>query len=322
MNGSYSISEATANKVKQAMEELDYHPNAVARMFAKQSTKTVIFLATIEKNSGYSNPQLFEMICGLEQALSNKKYALLIKNISPDETPDYVENAMQCRICDGFVIHASVISKRLDSLFFEHEIPHIVIGTPNFKSHFCWIDIDNRLAGEMAITHLFRKGYQRPAYIGGKEDDNISNHRLEGIISVFEKHSVNFDERLIKRGESEPDNGYNSTLEILGKYNCVDSIICANNYITYGCVQALIERKVNIPGDIGVITFDDYPFSKVLRPQISVVDIDVFDVGVQAGKYILHKIKKPNTYVQSYITVPVLIERESTNKRETRLRKI
>lgn len=59
-----------------------------------------------------------------------------------------------------------------DELLFTHEIPHIVIGNPNFNSHFCWLDIDNRLAGELAAKHLLERGCQSVAFIGGKPDDH------------------------------------------------------------------------------------------------------------------------------------------------------
>jgi len=315
MNGSYSISEATCQRVKQAMEELDYHPNQTARTFAKQATKAVVFLSEMDQNSGYSNPQLFEIMCGLEKTLSKKGYALIMKSIHAKDTPVYVEEAIRTKLCDGFVIHASVISEELDDLIFGHQIPHIVIGTPNFQSHLCWIDIDNRLAGEMAVTHLFRQGYQRVAFIGGAEDDNISNHRLHGIQTVYEKHGLAFGADAIRYSDSSPDSAYACTMELLKSRRRTDAIICANNYIAYGCHLALKDMNVGIPTDVGLVTFDDYPFSTILKPQLTVVGIDVFDVGEQAGKYILQKIKKPNTYVQSYITVPTLIARASSLKK-------
>ena len=55
-------------------------------------------------------------------------------------------------------------------------------------------------------------------------------------------------------------------------------------------IRALHDRGILIPDEIRVITFDDYPFSQILRPMLSVVDIDVYDMGMQAGKYILQKI--------------------------------
>ena len=75
---------------------------------------------------------------------------------------------------------------------------------------------------------------------------------------------------------------------------------------------ALRDSGLVIPHDVGVITFDDYPFSQILSPRLTVIGIDVYDVGVQAGKQMIQKIRKPNLYIQSYITMPTLIEREST----------
>lgn len=312
MNGSYSISQATIDKVMQAMEELNYHPNLRAKNFAKQSTKTVIFVASIGKEAGFSNPHMFEIMCGLEHALSEKGYALIVKNISEEKACEYIKNAVETKQVDGFVIHASVISVKLDELIFQMSIPHLVIGNPNFSSHFCWIDIDNKLAGELAAKHLLEKGYQSLAFIGGREEDKISMHRLQGVLSVLNEHDVIVPKNYVQHGESDCDSGYAMTELVLNQSEKPDAIICANNYIAYGCVSALHDKEIQIPNEIGVVTFDDYPFSKILKPMLTVIDIDVFDMGVQAGKYILQKIRKPNLYVQSYITFPTLIIREST----------
>ncbi|MDE6185048.1 MAG: substrate-binding domain-containing protein, partial [Lachnospiraceae bacterium] len=86
------------------------------------------------------------------------------------------------------------------------------------------------------------------------------------------------------------------------------------NYIAYGCVNALKEHHIKIPEDMGVVTFDDYPFSQILKPKLTVINIDVYDMGMQAGKLILNKMKKPNLQVQFYCTLPSVTERESTRK--------
>lgn len=312
MNGSYSISQATVDRVHQAMEELHYHPNLRARNFVKQSSKTVVFVTSLGKDAGFSNPHMFEIMCGLEHALSAKGYAMIVKSIAKEEACEYIKDAADTKSADGFVIHASVISTELDEMIFQEAIPHLVIGNPDFNSHFSWIDIDNRLAGEIAAKHLLEKGYQSLAFIGGKEEDKISMHRLNGVLSVLNEHDVLVPKSYVQRGESLCDSGYQMTAQIFEQKQKPDAVICANNYIAYGCVAALHDRRIEIPKEVGVLTFDDYPFSKILKPMLTVVNIDVFDMGVQAGKYILQKIKKPNLYVQSYITLPSLIIREST----------
>ena len=62
------------------------------------------------------------------------------------------------------------------------------------------------------------------------------------------------------------------------------------------------------------MTSDDFPFTKIFNTKMTVVNIDMFDMGTQAGNLILSKIKKPNLYFQSYTALPQLIVRESTKK--------
>lgn len=85
MNGSYSISQETIDRVKKVMQELDYHPNLRARNFVTQSTKTIVFVTSLGKNAGFANPHMFEMVCGMEHVLTEKGYSLVIKNMSSVE---------------------------------------------------------------------------------------------------------------------------------------------------------------------------------------------------------------------------------------------
>lgn len=312
MNGSYSISEETALRVKKAMEELHYLPNQRARNFANQSTKTVIFVTSLGMNTGFSNPHMFEIMCGLENTLTDKGYSLIVKSVQPQKVCEFIRQAYEMQQADGFVIHASVLSKELDELIYELSIPHLVIGNPDFTSHFCWIDVDNRLAGELAAKHLLEKGYQSLAFVGGTTEDQISMHRLDGVLSILNEHDVILPKGYVLHGESECDAAYRMMESILAMENQPDAIICANNYIAYGCVTALHDHHIPIPEKMAVITFDDFPFSQILKPRLTVVNIDVFGMGVQAGKYVIQKIRKNNLYLQSYITLPSVIEREST----------
>ncbi|MCM1234125.1 MAG: LacI family transcriptional regulator [Ruminococcus flavefaciens] len=315
MNGSYAISQATVDRVRQAMEELQYHPNARARNFARQRTGQVLFLTTLGEGAGFSNPHMFEMMSGLECALGKKGYLLGVKHISPKEAPEFVREVFDSKAADGVVIHASVISKELDELIKYKEIPHLVLGLPSFNSHFCWMDIDNKLAGEVAANYLLQCGYQSLAFIGGTEEDKISAHRLAGVLSVLREYDVIVPGHHLQYGESDCESGFQMTAQLIQNPNLPDAIICANNYIAYGCVNALKESKIRIPDDMGLLTFDDYPFSRILEPKLTVVNIDVYDMGMQAGKLILNKMKKPNLQIQFYCTLPSVTERASTRVR-------
>ena len=215
MNGSYSISKETTDRVRKVMDELDYHPNLRAKNFARQSAKTIVFVAELGKNTGFSNPHMFEMMCGLMHVLEEKGYTLIVRNMHAEDCSHYIQEAADSKQADGFVIHASVISEKLDEMIFEKGIPHIVIGNPNFQSHFCWIDINNQLAGELAARHLLERGCQEVAFIGGKQEDKISTHRLNGVIAVLKKHDVLLPREFVQKGESDCESGYRMTMQLL-----------------------------------------------------------------------------------------------------------
>ena len=82
-----------------------------------------------------------------------------------------------------------------------------------------------------------------------------------------------------------------------------------------GCC-ALNELGLHIPREVGVMTFDERPFSQITSPPLTVVDIDVRDMGEQAGKLLADNIKKPNLQVQTYTTKPELIIRASTRRKK------
>lgn len=106
------------------------------------------------------------------------------------------------------------------------------------------------------------------------------------------------------------------TRQLLAMRPMPDAIICANNHIALGCMTAIQKAGLSVPKDIGIMTFDDYPFSQMTTPELTVVDIKVRDMGEQAGRLLVDNIRHPNIQVQTFTTNPVLIVRGSTQRKK------
>ncbi len=315
INNSYTISEETAKKVREVMERLHYHPNLTARNFVKGSTGNVIFLANLEKNSAFANPHMFEIICGAQKSLEKKGYSLQVLNTPTNEAQiEAVEKIISQRNADGIIIHGCADNRELAPFILKASFPHMVIGYPNFDSQLCWMDTNNCLSGEITATHLIEEGYQEIAFIGGLETDFISVHRLQGVKTALKNFGIPITPSYLKQGADDISKAKKAMEELLKSEKRPDSVICANNLIALGALDVIKQNRLKIPDDIAVITFDDYPFSQITEPKLTVVNIDVYEIGVQAGNMIISKIKKPNLQIQSYSTLPELIIRESTKK--------
>ena len=77
LHKSYSISQETCDRVNAVIKELGYQPNRRAQSFATGATKTILFLAEMQHGVGFDNPHLFEIMAGVENALSEKGMASL-----------------------------------------------------------------------------------------------------------------------------------------------------------------------------------------------------------------------------------------------------
>lgn len=77
LHKSYSISQETCDRVNEVIKELGYQPNRRAQSFATGATKTILFLAEMQHGVGFDNPHLFEIMAGVENALSEKGMASL-----------------------------------------------------------------------------------------------------------------------------------------------------------------------------------------------------------------------------------------------------
>ena len=308
LNGSYTISAETTEHIKQVAARLGYRPNARAQMLARKATRSIVFLAEFGKNTAFENPHMFEILSGAESALREKDYAVTLQHCNTKDVCHLSKEIMNRKSADGLLIHASVVTKELSLMLSREEVPHMIIGKPDFTNNLCWIDNDNSLSGELAARKLKELGHKKILLIAGLEDDHISEDRCKGIrigLGSLELAAV-------FRGFPTIEEGRRMGLEALELPERATAVICTNNFLAVGCLRAFARQNVKVPEDMSLITFDDYPFAKFTDPPLTTVSIDLHDLGVQAGKMLMVKIRKPSLHVQSYSTLPTLIERQST----------
>lgn len=312
LNGHYSISEKTAERVRGIMREMNYYPNANAQSFASGSNHTVVLLANLSPNAAFRNPHMFEIIAGLEEALCRRGYRLILRGADATSACGIAEEIISRRSADAIAIHVGVMSHPLAAVLTRLRFPHIVLGAPDFESQVCWIDNSNTYSGAVAAGYLLSRGYRRLAFIGGRSYDLGSALRLQGVKQGLANGGEKLEDQYIWLGESTRADGFRMTEGLLNQKQLPDAIVCANNYIALGCVDAVLKREMRIPKDMGIMAFDDYPFSQIMEPPLTVVDINVRDMGAQAAKFLTDIIRHPNMQIQTYITTSNVIARGST----------
>ena len=311
-----TISQATIDNVHAVMERLEYIPNQRAANFARASTKNIAFLVVLEQGQAFGNPHTFEIICGAQNELEANGYTLTLINTSNEKKEgETAKKIILQKSADGIIVHDSKAINQITADFMVNKaFPHIIIGKPQFEHRVSWIDINNVLSGEIAAQHLYQCGYRRIAFIGGNTESVVASHRIQGAQSFLYRHGAEINEKFICDTNQDVKESYNAMISLLNKSHRPDAIICENSLIAVGVTKALEDNKVSVPKEIGIIMIDDNPFSKAIIPRPTVVNINVYDLGVQTVKSLMRKIKNPALQVQTYTTLPELIIRDTTQQ--------
>ena len=310
LNDSYSISEETKKRIREMADGMGYKPNARARSFARGKNGIILFAADLSKGVGFENPHMFEIVTGVDRYLEQKGYSLILKHVPKDNAAESVKELMQSEEADGIIIFAGILTKQLAFVLGKESYPHLIIGKPDFANTLSWIDVSHEAAGQLAANYLLDKGYRRITFLmGDAQKDQLSLRRLDGINMVFEEEELSIDK---VTGIATYEEGRVATEELLINGEIPEVILCTNNYVAMGCMQSIRAGGYEIPKDIALMTFDNYPFSMLTVPALTAIEVDMYEMGTQAAMFILQKLKKPNLQTQSFCTTPVLLEREST----------
>ena len=295
INNNPTISAETTARVNAAIKELHYIPNSRAVSFAKGQAKNIVYLSTLELTSHH---YMMSLVDTSEESYPGERAIVEIKK----------------RSADGLIIHGSIVNETLAKHLLEEEIPHIIIGHPDFETRLCWIDTDHTLAGEYAADHICECGYTNVFFIAGRRNDAISNQRLKGFKKGMIHHKEYITRENIGYTNNTQEGAYEVTRTMLQKLPKPQAIVCENNLLALGVVNALRDLSFSIPDDIGLLTFDIYPYSKIITPQPTVIDINMYDIGIQAGRMMLHKLENPRLMVQSFTALPTLIQGQTTTR--------
>ena len=265
----------------------------------------------------YENPHMFDIICGVSHELSRKGYRLSLLNLdSCGKKPEAaLEEAILSRVADGIIVSSAFVTARMERLLLKHDFPQICIGEPQFDTILSWIDANNTLSSNLAVEHLVSTGCRTLAFMGGREEDRIFMDRLRGFRTAMERRGLEAKEEYITYNPPDVEAIFQSAAALLELPVPPDGIICTNSLMAVGTMRAIQSRGLDIPGQVSMIAFDDHPYSLMVSPQPTIIDIDLFSLGVHAGNLLLKKIRDPAMLVQTYTALPRLLLRGTTRVR-------
>ncbi|WP_058304420.1 LacI family DNA-binding transcriptional regulator [Gorillibacterium timonense] len=302
-------SSATKDKILDAIEELGYQPNAIARGLVNKRTQTigVLFPAV----SGYFSSTLLH---GIEEYAHSKGFSVIVCNTQDDgkRTMKYLQVLREKQV-DGIIFASAEVKDEYDQAISEMRVPVVLVNTFSQKQIIPYVKIDDRLAAYQATSYLIQNGHREIAMISGTVGDRIAGSpRLEGYRQALEDHGIACVESRIAYGTFNMESGSQAMERLLEGGVSFTAVFAASDEMAIGAMGAAMKKGITIPEELSVIGFDDLELSRAVYPSLTTIHQPLAQMGRMACEKLIALIDDGED-VASSMVAHKLIERESVS---------
>lgn len=303
------IALKTRERIQGMAREHGFRPNILARNLRTRRTGAVGVLIPLghERTQHLSDPFFMAMLGCIADALAERSYDLLLSRVTPVD-PDWLSFTVQSGRVDGIILIG-----QSDQMGVIEEQAKLYPGMVVWGAHIdgqqqCTVGSNNRKGGALAAQHLIDQGCRNIAFLGDPTAPEIGD-RLEGATTVLSAIKGATLETLPVHLTA--DRAYEAIGAWLDAQETLpDGIFAASDLIAMSVLRALSERKIDVPGKLRIVGYDNLDFARHTVPPLTTVHQDI-RMGANHLVDLLFR-RMAGEATDSVIMEPKLVIREST----------
>jgi LacI family transcriptional regulator len=247
------------------------------------------------------NAFITEYLEGIEQGTKRHNYKLEVSFFNRTPVEEIVKAEMSAgdgKKADGLIVLGTELSAHELSFFTALSRPTVFIDTYFPLAAFDCIDMDNGDGVFRSIEYLYQMGHRNIGLVKSSYETRNFKEREKGFREVMEYFSLPVQEDFIVAVDPAYEQAAADMARFLakagvrarGKAPFPSAFFCMNDIIAYGCMRALREKGIAIPGDVSVIGFDDLPSSSVTEPPLTSIRVSTHQIGERALEILSERI--------------------------------
>ena len=305
------ISEETRQRVLEAAQTLNYHPDSTARRMVTGQTKMIGFVIRQSPGQAFADHFLPQVLHGMSQSVSAQGFHLLLEVIPPENHTGVYVKLINERHVDGIVL-SGPRSDDAELLRIHEQGANIVLlgQLPDGKIPF--VDVNNIGGAKIATQHLLGLGHTRIGMITNAPlAYTASADRLSGYQDALAEAGIAYDETLVRLGNFTMESGIQAMHELLALTPRPTAVFVASDTVALGALQAIQQAKLRVPQDIAMCGFDDIPLAQYLDPSLTTVQLPAYGLGWAAAELLIRMISKDKIHNPYVILDTELVIRNS-----------
>lgn len=316
LNGSDLVKEDTRKKIADLAKKMGYTPNISARsLVTNRSYVLGIFFTNLE--NGTSTSFLTEVVEQTQKMLSSR-YSISINSIGK-AMKDIDQFSLSISTYDGVIV---ISQSQSDDAFIDEVISSgvpVVVLNREINDSRVNNYATNDFLGSKSITEMaIRMGHRKFALIEGLDIFESTHQRTKGFLRALEDTGIDTQKVVIKHGDYRPKSGNVAMRQILSSGDIPTCVVCENDDMAVGALDACVELGYKVPEDISVIGFDDMSYAKYLIPPLTTVrkrTSEIVERGVAKLMQLMEEDKeKVENEVEKLVVSSEIIVRSSVKK--------
>lgn len=310
VNNNGYVSAETRRKILDAVAELEYLPNRMARSLA--SDRSSIIGLTIPD---ITNPFFPEVIRGIEQVALTQNYNVLIHNTALIADRDRqalslleemrVEGVIVCSVRLSDEALAEALSRQRHTVLVNRTLPGGPAGI---------VRVDFSSAMGRIVQHLVDAGRRHFGYITIHQHDlsYSATERFKGFMKALEAAGLPITQPAIYKTNATVEDSFRTATQMLTDHPELDAVVCYNDLVAAGVIEAYLSHNIRIPEQVAITGFDDIMFSGLLRVPLTTVHVPKHELGVRAAKMLFDMISGRDTEREVVLDARLVV-RQSTS---------
>ncbi|MPQ86615.1 LacI family DNA-binding transcriptional regulator [Pseudomonas sp. MAFF 730085] len=299
------LSDAIALRIEQAISELGYRPNQMARGLKRGRTRLIGMLV-----ADIRNPYSIAVMHGVETACRQHGYSLVVCNTDRDDDQERQHlAALRSYNIEGLIVNT--LGHHLDQLLeLQQEMPLVLIDRKVEPLHSDLVGLDNPAAVRMAVEHLQQQGYR---------DVLLVSEAADGTSSRLERQ-VSFEAEIAARpgltgAVLELNDDLENRLQRFLAKPGPKAVFCANGVAALACTRALKTVGCSLFEEVGLIALDDLDWYPLVSNGITALAQPTAAIGASAFDCLLKRLRGDDAPTRTLDFLPQLIIRGSTQFR-------
>lgn len=314
INNKGEIRPETRQHVLAIAKRMGYQPNTLARALASDRTWTLGLVVP-----DVANPYFAEIIRGAEDAALPFEYSIFLCNTNEDpQREQKLLTLLESKRVDGVIICSPALGDEELAASLSRQRTAIIVNHPPVANVVGAIWVDNQAGTQQAVEHLLASGRRQIGLLYGTPETFSRQQRRQAYLQTLAKHGLKADPTMTEACAPQLKDGHCAARRLLARVPTLDALLCHNDLVAVGALQACAELGRAVPKEVAVIGFDNIPLSQLVWPKLTTVHYPIARLGEKAVEMLLAHVDddlfpdaQGQPLPQKICVTPELIVRES-----------